>query len=86
LVQYTLTDADVKGPFVPNIPPKMEDMAKLPNLGYRNSIERLAAKFHMDEKLLKSLNPGKSLSHAGERTDNDLGRQCPAKLPGIVVL
>ena len=29
---YTLTDADVKGPFVPNIPLKMEDMAKLPNL------------------------------------------------------
>jgi lipoprotein-anchoring transpeptidase ErfK/SrfK len=66
VVQYTLTDADVKGPFVPNIPPKMEDMAKLPNLGYRNSIERLAAKFHMDEKLLKSLNPGKTFSRAGE--------------------
>jgi lipoprotein-anchoring transpeptidase ErfK/SrfK len=66
VADYTLTDADVKGPFVPNIPPKMEDMAKLPNLGYRNSIERLAAKFHMDEKLLKSLNPGKTFSRAGE--------------------
>jgi lipoprotein-anchoring transpeptidase ErfK/SrfK len=66
VVQYTITDADVKGPFVPNIPPKMEDMAKLSNLGYRSSSERLAAKFHMDEKLLKALNPGKSLSHAGE--------------------
>ncbi len=66
VVEYAITDADVKGPFVPNIPPKMEDMANLPNLGYRSSSERLAAKFHMDEKLLKALNPGKSLSQAGE--------------------
>jgi lipoprotein-anchoring transpeptidase ErfK/SrfK len=66
VVEYTITDADVKGPFVPNIPPKMQDMAKLPNLGYRSSSERLAAKFHMDEKLLKALNPDKSLSNSGE--------------------
>jgi lipoprotein-anchoring transpeptidase ErfK/SrfK len=66
MVEYTITDADVKGPFVPNIPPRMEDMAKLPNLGYRSSSEHLAAKFHMDEKLLKALNPGKSISQAGE--------------------
>jgi lipoprotein-anchoring transpeptidase ErfK/SrfK len=66
VVEYTITDADEKGPFTPNIPHKMEDMAKLPNLAYRNSIERLAAKFHMDEKLLKALNPGKPLFHVGE--------------------
>ena len=66
VVEYAITDADVKGPFVPNIPSKMEDMAKLPSLGYRSPSERLAAKFHMDEKLLKALNPGKSLSQAGE--------------------
>jgi lipoprotein-anchoring transpeptidase ErfK/SrfK len=66
VVEYTITDDDVKGPFVPKIPSKMEDMAKLPNLGYRSSSERLAAKFHLDERLLKALNPGKSLSRAGE--------------------
>ena len=66
VVEYTITDVDMKGPFVPNIPPKMEDMAKLPSLGYRSSSERLAAKFHMGEKLLKALNPGKSFSSAGE--------------------
>src|SRR3982074_1058968 len=37
VVDYTITDADEKGPFTPNIPHKMEDMAKLPNLAYRNS-------------------------------------------------
>jgi lipoprotein-anchoring transpeptidase ErfK/SrfK len=66
IVDYIITDADEKGPFTPNIPLKMEDMAKLPNLGYRNPIERLAEKFHMDEKLLKVLNPGKTFTRAGE--------------------
>jgi lipoprotein-anchoring transpeptidase ErfK/SrfK len=66
VVDYTVTDADASGPFTPNIPPKMEDMAKLKSVGYRNPGERLAAKFHMDERLLKALNPGKTFSHAGE--------------------
>jgi lipoprotein-anchoring transpeptidase ErfK/SrfK len=66
VVDYTITDADASGPFTPSIPSKMEDMAKLKSVGYRNLGERLAAKFHMDEKLLKALNPGKTLSHAGE--------------------
>jgi lipoprotein-anchoring transpeptidase ErfK/SrfK len=66
VVNYTITDADAGGPFTPTIPSKMEDMAKLKSVGYRNPGERLAAKFHMDEKLLKALNPGKTFSHAGE--------------------
>jgi lipoprotein-anchoring transpeptidase ErfK/SrfK len=66
IVDYIISDADEKGPFTPNIPLKMEDMAKLPNLGYRNPIERLAEKFHMDEKLLKVLNPGKTFTRTGE--------------------
>jgi lipoprotein-anchoring transpeptidase ErfK/SrfK len=66
VADYTITDGDASGPFTPKIPPKMEDMAKLKSLGYRNPGERLAAKFHMDEKLLKALNPGKTFSRAGE--------------------
>ena len=66
VVNYTITDADASGPFTPSIPSKMEDMARLKSVGYRNPAERLAAKFHMDEKLLKALNPGKTFSHAGE--------------------
>jgi lipoprotein-anchoring transpeptidase ErfK/SrfK len=66
VVDYAITEADANGPFTPNIPPKMEDMAKLKNVGYRNPGERLAAKFHMDEKLLRALNPGKTFSRAGE--------------------
>jgi lipoprotein-anchoring transpeptidase ErfK/SrfK len=67
VVEYTITDADEMGPFTPSIPHKMEAMAKLESLGYRSPGERLAAKFHMDEKLLRSLNPGQTFSRAGER-------------------
>ena len=66
IVTYTITEADEKGPYTPNIPSKMEDMAKLPKLGYRNPIEGLAKKFHMDEKLLKELNPGRTFTRTGE--------------------
>ena len=63
--EYAITAEDVKGPFVPKIPAKMEDMAALDRLGYRNEVEALAEKFHMDEGLLKSLNPGKPFGKAG---------------------
>jgi lipoprotein-anchoring transpeptidase ErfK/SrfK len=66
VVDYAITDADTKGPFTPKMPSKMEDMAKLEKLGYRNAGERLAEKFHMDEKLLKALNPGETFSVVGD--------------------
>jgi lipoprotein-anchoring transpeptidase ErfK/SrfK len=59
LVEYTVTDADVKGPFAKKIPDKMEDMQDLEHLGYRTPLEGLAEKFHMSEALMKALNPGK---------------------------
>jgi lipoprotein-anchoring transpeptidase ErfK/SrfK len=43
----------------------MEDMAKLDRLGYTTPVEELAEKFHMDEGLLKALNPGKAFDKAG---------------------
>jgi len=66
VVQYTITNADVSGPFTPNIPAKMEDKAKLKRLDYSGPLQLLAEKFHMDEKLLRALNPGKTFSQAGE--------------------
>jgi lipoprotein-anchoring transpeptidase ErfK/SrfK len=66
LTEYALKDADVKGPFVEKIPQKMEEMAQLKSLGYTSSVELLSEKFHIDEKLLKSLNPGKQFRDAGE--------------------
>jgi lipoprotein-anchoring transpeptidase ErfK/SrfK len=57
LTEYTITDADVKGPFAKKIPAKMEDMQDLEHLGYRTPLEGLAEKFHMSEGLMKALNP-----------------------------
>ena len=65
LIEYAITDADVKGPFVEKIPDKMEEQAKLDRLGYTSPEELLSEKFHMDHNLLKALNPGKSFSQIG---------------------
>ena len=64
--EYAITDEDTKGPFVEKIPAKMEDQADLDRLAYTSPREALAEKFHMDEDLLKALNPGKSFDKAGE--------------------
>src|SRR3546814_5796598 len=36
----------VSGPFTPNLPSKLSDQADIPYLGYRNSLEKLAERFH----------------------------------------
>jgi lipoprotein-anchoring transpeptidase ErfK/SrfK len=64
-IEYTITEADVKGPFVEDIPEKFEDKAKLKRLDYSGPGELLAERFHMDEGLLERLNRGKTLDRAG---------------------
>lgn len=67
LVDYTLTDADLAGPFTTDIPNELVDQAKLPALGYRSPLEMLGERFHVNPALLKSLNPGSTFTKAGER-------------------
>jgi lipoprotein-anchoring transpeptidase ErfK/SrfK len=57
MTDYVITDADVAGPFLPEVPKEFADQAKLDHLGYVTITEMLAERFHMDEALLKSLNP-----------------------------
>jgi lipoprotein-anchoring transpeptidase ErfK/SrfK len=64
-VDYTLTEADVAGPYVSRIPPKMEDQADLEALGYADPREMLAERFHMAPSLLAALNPDKAFDKAG---------------------
>ena len=66
LAVYTLTEADVAGPFQ-QIPESMAEKAKLPALGYTSALEALGEKFHSSTKLLQRLNPGKDLARAGEQ-------------------
>jgi lipoprotein-anchoring transpeptidase ErfK/SrfK len=65
LITYTISVADLKGPFAATIPDDYEKKAELPRLDYTGPLELLAERFHMDEKLLQQLNPGKSFDQAG---------------------
>ena len=66
IIEYKISDKDVKGPFLEKLPAKMEDMKDLKALGYTSAREALAEKFHMSEDLLAALNPGKKFDKAGE--------------------
>jgi lipoprotein-anchoring transpeptidase ErfK/SrfK len=66
LINYTLADADVAGPFRP-VPDDMMEKAKLPTLGYATPAEGLGEKFHASPALLEKLNPGKNLARLGEQ-------------------
>lgn len=65
MTEYTLTEQDVAGPFVEEIPPKMEEQADLKALSYTSPAEMLAERFHMSKDFLEALNPGKPLTKAG---------------------
>ncbi|MFI4966057.1 MAG: L,D-transpeptidase [Caulobacterales bacterium] len=67
LTDYVITEGDVAGPFVAKIPTDLAEMAKLPALGFTSPAEELAERFHMDEALLKALNPGADFSVAGTK-------------------
>jgi lipoprotein-anchoring transpeptidase ErfK/SrfK len=62
--RYTITPDDVRGPFA-EIPEKFEAMSKLDKLSYRNVVELLSEKFHMDSDLLRALNPKADFETAG---------------------
>jgi len=65
LIDYTLTSADVDGPFV-SIPSDMIEKSKLEHLGYSSALEAIGERFHASPDLLRKLNPGKSFTTAGE--------------------
>jgi len=58
LTTYTITEADLKGPFEPRIPPHLVDQAKLSTLEYRSPAELIAERFHLSPALLAQLNRG----------------------------
>jgi len=64
LTTYTVTDADVAGPFEP-VPEEMADKAKLQALNYSSAAEALGERFHASPAFLRKLNPGKDIEQAG---------------------
>jgi lipoprotein-anchoring transpeptidase ErfK/SrfK len=67
VITYTLTNADVAGPFQPDLPKDLVEQSKLAALGYRDPLEALAEKFHASPALLQSLNEGQTFERAGDQ-------------------
>jgi lipoprotein-anchoring transpeptidase ErfK/SrfK len=65
LVQYTITAEDLAYPFLASIPADYAEQARLPNLNYTSPEEMFGERFHMDERLLKALNPTADFRQAG---------------------
>ncbi len=65
LVDYEISDDDVKGPFTPRIPKGMEEMSKLEHLDYTGPVQLLVERFHVAPSLLRDLNRGRPLDRAG---------------------
>jgi lipoprotein-anchoring transpeptidase ErfK/SrfK len=64
VVSYTLTEDDVKGPFV-SIPEDVYEQESLKCLCYQSLREKLAERFHSSEDFLEQLNPGVKFSDLG---------------------
>lgn len=65
VTEYKITEKDAKYEFAKTIPEDYAKQAKMERLAYTSMREMLAERFHMDEDLLKALNPKASLK-AGE--------------------
>lgn len=66
VARYVITQADVAGPFIQAVPDKLQEQARLERLGYTSAAELIAERFHMDEELLRALNPGETFTGAGK--------------------
>jgi lipoprotein-anchoring transpeptidase ErfK/SrfK len=66
LTAYRITEADLAGPFVPEIPTDLMEQAALTTLGYRTPLEMFGERFHASPSLLQRLNPGATFATVGE--------------------
>lgn len=85
LINYTLTDADVAGPFVA-LPSDIMEKAKLPALGYTSVQEALGEKFHMSPALLKKLNPNANFAAGDQILVPDVANETPLPKADKVVV
>ena len=64
LKPYTITDADLAGPFDKQIPVDLKQMAEFRGLSYTSPLAELAEKFHMNMQFLRKLNPRADFEHS----------------------
>jgi lipoprotein-anchoring transpeptidase ErfK/SrfK len=85
LVAYTITAADLKGPFEP-IPKEAAEQARMKWMGFESPEEGLGEKFHMSPALLAELNPGMKPFTEGEQiTVVDVPRSPAGRASRVVV-
>jgi lipoprotein-anchoring transpeptidase ErfK/SrfK len=61
-ISYTITEADVAGPFTPSIPDTLPEQSALTALAYRNVEELIAERFHVSPAWLKLRNADVALT------------------------
>lgn len=83
LVSYTLTEADVKGPYT-KLPSGAEARSKLKALGYESIQEMLGERFHMDVAYLKKLNPNKRFVQGETITVINTGKPFEGKVTRVI--
>jgi lipoprotein-anchoring transpeptidase ErfK/SrfK len=64
---YEITADDVNGRYVERIPDDYAELAKAEWLGYRDVVEMLAEKFHIDDDVLRLLNPNANFTAVGSK-------------------
>ena len=85
LVPYTMTEEDVRGPFV-MVPKELMEQANLPALDYQSPLEALGEKFHVNPKLLTRLNKGIDISSPGvEIQVPNIREDVPPKAAKVVI-
>jgi lipoprotein-anchoring transpeptidase ErfK/SrfK len=85
LVAYTITEADVAGPYAP-VPEDMMEQSTLPALNYASILEALGERFHASPALLKALNPSATFA-AGEAIQvPNVARPALAGAPAKIVV
>ncbi|HEY0293078.1 MAG TPA: L,D-transpeptidase [Hansschlegelia sp.] len=62
---YVIYSEDVNGRYVDDLPKDYAKLAKLKWLGFRDAVEMLGERFHIDEPLLRAMNPGVDFKKAG---------------------
>jgi lipoprotein-anchoring transpeptidase ErfK/SrfK len=86
LIDYTLLEADVKGPYA-ELPEDIVERAKLPALGYTSIDEALGERFHVNPQLLRALNPDVAFDEVGAviKVPNVTDVAAPAGAARVVV-
>jgi lipoprotein-anchoring transpeptidase ErfK/SrfK len=86
LVAHVVTKEDVAGPFEPNIPEDMMELAKLKAAAYQNAEEELGERFHVSPALLTKLNAGKVIADVGAEIQVPNVRQANTAKAGSIVV